>query len=152
MELGKPCAGKPPARFDEGSEAKTAAPAKCLPPRSLLAYSTRPILTLAQRRSLLNQNVDTGFFPSSLSLRRKAFNKVPKLHQMTVIEIQTSMILLIYRERRLPLNGNDFACYPFTKIGGEAFFGFHDLQPEIVSTNGPNPEGCLAAKPASNPC
>ena len=43
MELGKPCAGKPPARFDEGSEAKAAAQPKCWPPPTLLAYSTRPI-------------------------------------------------------------------------------------------------------------
>ena len=43
MELGKPWAGKPPARFDEGSEAKAAAQPKCLPPRTLLAYSTRPL-------------------------------------------------------------------------------------------------------------
>ena len=45
MELGKPCAGKPPARFDEGSEAQTAAQANSLPPRSLLAYSTRRLRT-----------------------------------------------------------------------------------------------------------
>ena len=45
MELGKPWAGKPPARFDEGSEAKAAAPPKCLPPQTLLAYSTRRLST-----------------------------------------------------------------------------------------------------------
>ena len=44
MELGKPWAGKPPARFDEGSEAKAAAQPKCWPPRTLLAYSTRRFL------------------------------------------------------------------------------------------------------------
>ena len=41
MELGKPWAGKPPARFDEGSEARAAAQPKCLPPPTLLAYSIR---------------------------------------------------------------------------------------------------------------
>ncbi len=51
MELGKPCAGKPPARFDEGSEAKAAAQPKCWPPRTLLAYSlTRAIRALASIR------------------------------------------------------------------------------------------------------
>ena len=51
MELGKPWAGKPPARFDEGSEAKAAAPPKCWPPRTLLAYSfTRAIRALASIR------------------------------------------------------------------------------------------------------
>ena len=54
MELGKPCAGKPPARFDEGSEAKAAAPAKSLPPPSLLAYSTRRFSTLTLNREPSN--------------------------------------------------------------------------------------------------
>ena len=51
MELGKPWAGKPPARFDEGSEAKAAAQPKCWPPQTLLAYSlTRAIRALASIR------------------------------------------------------------------------------------------------------
>ena len=45
MELGKPWAGKPPARFDEGSEAKAAAQPKCLPPPTLLAYSNSRLST-----------------------------------------------------------------------------------------------------------
>ena len=50
MELGKPrksfahavgpCAGKPPARFDEGSETTTDREASSFPPHSALAYST----------------------------------------------------------------------------------------------------------------
>ena len=40
MELGKPCAGKPPARFDEGSETTTDREVLCFPPKSPLAYST----------------------------------------------------------------------------------------------------------------
>ena len=48
MELGKPCAGKPPARFDEGSEAKAAAQPKCWPPRTLLAYSTRRLSSVSR--------------------------------------------------------------------------------------------------------
>ena len=48
MELGKPCAGKPPARFDEGSEAPAAAQAASLPPPRLLAYSTDMAVLLAR--------------------------------------------------------------------------------------------------------
>jgi hypothetical protein len=48
MELGKPCAGKPPARFDEASETKPDREALRFPPNSPLAYSTRRFYALAQ--------------------------------------------------------------------------------------------------------
>ncbi len=41
MELGKPCAGKTPARFDDGSETKTDREALRFPPPSPLADSNR---------------------------------------------------------------------------------------------------------------
>ena len=76
MELGKPCAGKPPARFDEGSEAKAAAQPKCLPPRTLLAYSGRDMRTTTNiryvaepkhvREVTLTGSADLGFWSDYL--------------------------------------------------------------------------------------
>ena len=62
MERGKPrksfahavgpCAGKPPARFDEGSEPKTDREASSFPPHPALAYSTRRFCGFPKHRTM----------------------------------------------------------------------------------------------------
>jgi len=58
MELGKPCAGKPPARFDEGSETN-ADRALFFLLQSPLAYSTRPMRTPTRKQlSPVSEDLD----------------------------------------------------------------------------------------------